>query len=194
MKRILLWTAIGLTAVVTLIWPLLPTPPATDRLAAIPSSGPDFQSQPLELSAADLAFLGKARTLQRIISMRGGGQLVLTVIDGTENRHAVHDPLYCLSGAGWKRIQTELVKVNSGEATHVSLTKDGMTAEVIWFFDDGNKQFTSPLEYWFRTSCRRATLGRSGPEPLLVSLRGISNEPVNWDRVRQILLPSLGFR
>lgn len=194
MKRTLLWAAIGLTATITLVWPMLPTPASADRLAAIPLSGPDFQSKTLELSAADQAFLGKARTLQRIISLRGGGRLVLTVIDGSGNRHAVHDPLYCLSGAGWKRTSTSSVKVNSGEATQISLAKDGLTADVIWFFDDGEKQFTSPLEYWFKTSCRRATRGRSGPEPLLVSLRGISDEPVNWDRVRQILLPALGFR
>jgi hypothetical protein len=45
-----------------------------------------------------------------------------------------------------------------------------------------------------RTSARRATLGRSGNEPLLVTFRALSGPAVDWDRVRQILLPELGFQ
>ncbi len=40
---------------------------------------------------------------------------------------------------------------------------------------------------------RRATPGRSGAEPVLVSLRSLPGEPVDWDRVRQIRSPALGF-
>ncbi|MCX6878498.1 MAG: hypothetical protein NTW21_32490 [Verrucomicrobia bacterium] len=75
----------------------------------------------------------------------------------------------------------------------VALTKDAKRTEALWFFDDGKHQFISPVEYWLATSRRRATLGRSGAEPVLVSLRSLPDEPIHWDRVRQILLPALGF-
>ena len=92
MKRRILWIALVLTALLALAWPHIPIASAERRLAAIPTSGPDFQSQPLELTADDRAFLGEAHAVQFLISMRGGGRLVLTVIDGSRNRHAVHDP------------------------------------------------------------------------------------------------------
>jgi hypothetical protein len=192
MKRPILWCALLLTAIVTLVWPLFPVPSAATRLASIPSSSPDFQSSPLELSAADRAFLGEAEAVQSLIAMRGGGRLVLTVIDGTRNRHAVHDPSYCFSGGGWQIRAKRAVKVPSGEATWVCLAKDTKRTEALWFFDDGQHQFNSPFAYWLKTSTRRATLGRSGAEPVLVTLRSLPDEAVNWDRVRQILLPSLG--
>ena len=147
------------------------------------------------MSTADRDFLGKAQAVQSLIVMRGGGRLVLTVIDGTQNRHAVHDPNYCMAGAGWKIQAQKAVKTPSGNATWVSRAKDSQSTEALWFFDDGRHQFVSPIEYWLATSCRRATLGRSGAEPILVSLRSLpGDDPVPWDRVRQILLPALGFR
>ncbi|MEI6654175.1 MAG: hypothetical protein WCP45_05350 [Verrucomicrobiota bacterium] len=193
MKRPVLWFFLLLAALITLGWPMVPIPTAASRLAAIPSTSPDFQARVLEINAADRAFLGKAEAVQFLVAMRGGGRLVLTVIDGTHNRHAVHDPNYCFSGAGWHLQSQQAVKVPSGNATWVALTKDDQTTEALWFFDDGRHQFISPMEYWLATSCRRATLGQSGAEPVLVSLRSLPGEPVNWDRVRQILLPALGF-
>ena len=194
MKRPVLWGGLILAALVTLVWPCLPIPSAASRLAAIPMTAADFHSVPLEFNAADLALLGKAQAVQHLIEMRGGGRVILTVTDGTNNRHAVHDPAYCFAGAGWKIHAKSAVNVPSGEATWVALTKDGKTAQALWFFDDGKHQFASPFEYWLATSARRATLGRSGAEPVLVTLRSLPGEPVNWDRVRQILLPALGFR
>lgn len=190
--------AFGCLVVVAVIlmfgWPMIPVPSAETRVAALPTSGPDFQSRSLELTADDRAFLGKAQAHQSLISLRGGGRLVLNVIDGTRNRHSVHDPSYCFSSAGWSVRSKTPVKVSSGDAILVTLTKDSEQAEALWFFDDGKHQFISPIEYWFATSCRRATLGRSGNEPVLVSLRSYPGEPVDWDRVRHILLPALGFR
>lgn len=193
MNRKTLWVALAITALVAIVWPLIPVPSAEARLAAIPTSSPDFQSQPLELSIADKTFLGNAQAVQRIISARRCGNFVLTVIDGSRNRHAVHDPAYCFSGGGWSVLTRKSVKLASGDAIWVSLGKDGQTAEALWFFDDGKKQFTSPVEYWFKSSCRRATIGRSGDEPVLVTLRSLPENTIHWDRVRQILLPALGF-
>jgi hypothetical protein len=194
MKRILLWCALVLAVIITIVWPLIPMPSAEGRLGSIPKSGPDFESQPITLSADDQAFLGNARAVQYLIAIRGGGQLMLTVVDGTKNRHAVHDPSYCFSGAGWSIQTKDSVKLSSGEANWVSLVRGSQRSEALWFFDDGKHQFTSPIEYWLATSSRRVTLGKSGAEPVLVTLRRISDEPIDWNRVRQILLPALGFR
>ena len=194
MKRNILWGGLIVAALITLIWPCLPIPSASGRLAAIPTATADFQSSPMDLNPSDRAFLGKAEAIQRLIEMRGGGHVILTVTDGSKNRHAVHDPGYCFAGAGWQIQAKTSVKVPSGDATWISLAKGDQTAQALWFFDDGQQQFASPIKYWLETSARRAPLGRSGPDPVLVTLRSLPNEPVNWDRVRQILLPALGFR
>jgi len=194
MKRRVLWCALTLSLIITLVWPVIPIPSATGRLAAIPTSSPDFLSQPLALSPNDIAFLGQAQSVQYLITMRDGARLVLSVIDGTHNRHAVHDPSYCFAGAGWNVESKQSVTVPSGNATWVSMVKDHQKSEALWFFDDGKHQYTSSIEYWLAASMRRATFGLSGAEPVLVTLRSLPDEPVQWGRVRQILLPALGFR
>lgn len=125
--------------------------------------------------------------------MRGGGNVVMTVIDGTGNRHAVHDPAYCFSGAGWKILSRSPITLSSGTATHVLLKKENQESQAFWFFDDKKTQFTSPLEYWMKSAMRRATLGWSGAEPVLVTIQSIPGDTIKWERVRQILLPALGF-
>ncbi|MEN9975554.1 MAG: hypothetical protein RLZZ282_1560 [Verrucomicrobiota bacterium] len=193
MKRFILWTALLGTATLTLLWPAIPIPNAQARIASIPCSSSDFKSSPIKLSDADREQLGKAHAIQRLIETRNGDRLILTVIDGSDNRHAVHDPSYCFAGANWKLLTKTTVKVPSGDATWLALSHDDKTTHVLWFFDDGKHQFSSPFHYWLATSLRRATLGRSGDEPILVSLRSFPDAKVNWDRIRQILLPALGF-
>lgn len=194
MKRRVLWCALILSLIITLVWPLVPIPSATARLAAIPTTSLDFLSQPIGLSPSDIAFLGQAQSVQYLITMRDGTRLVLSVIDGTHNRHAVHDPSYCFAGAGWVVESRKPLTVPSGTATWVSMAREHQKSEALWFFDDGKHQFTSSIEYWLAASMRRASLGLSGAEPVLVTLRSLPDEPVQWDRVRQILLPALGFR
>ncbi len=193
-KRVLIWWFCGLAAIIALIWPALPLAEGPDRLTGLPLSGPGFQSRRIDLTEADRRFLGGARGVQHLIQLNDGGRIMLTVIDGSGNRHAVHDPTYCLSGGGWKVARLHPVVLHSGEANWMNLTKDDKSMEALWFFDDGEGQFTSALSYLVKTSARRATLGRSGPEPLLVTLRGLPGETPDWKRVRRILLPALGFR
>jgi len=193
-KRILLAALCGMTAVIALLWPALPMAEGPDRLAEIPVDSPDFHSNPLELTPADKEFLAGASAVQRIVQPHHGAPIMLSVIDGSGNRHAVHDPSYCLAGGGWVIRSQKKISMSSGEANWISMEKNGVTMEALWFFDDGSRQFTSPLSYWWRASLRRATRGLSGPEPLLVMMRVPPGEQADWQRIRQVILPALGFR
>ena len=192
-KRILLLALCALAGLLALAWPLLPMQPGPDRLASLPAQSTEHESQEIELSGEERDFLAGASALQRIIVPRGGAPLILTVIDGSGNRHAVHDPAYCLAGGGWRITGQQQVKLLSGEATQATLQRDGESMEAMWFFDDGSGQFTSPLTYWWRASLRRASKGRSGPEPVLVMLRTPPGSRADWPRVRRVLLPAIGF-
>jgi hypothetical protein len=193
-KRIVLLLLCALAVLVALIWPSLPLASETNRLATLAGSGSGFDSVPLSLTSADIKFLNGAKADIRHVKLHSGGSLVLTVIDGSENRHAVHDPSYCLAGGGWQITEKKRISMRSGEATWMKLVKGEATSEAIWFFDDEKSQFTSPLAYWARTSARRMTLGRSGSEPRLITLRALPGEAMNWDEVREQVLPAMGFK
>ncbi|MEI6175604.1 MAG: exosortase-associated EpsI family protein [Verrucomicrobiota bacterium] len=193
-KQIALGGLCGLAATIALVWPALPMAEGPNRLATIPLEGPDFHSVPMDLTPADTKFLAGATAVQRVVHPRHGAPFMLTVIDGSGNRHAVHDPTYCLAGGGWNILTQQKLTMPSGEATWLSMEKDGVKMEALWFFDDGNEQFTSPITYWSRASLRRATRGHSGSEPLLVMLRIPPGESADWKRIPQVLLPALGFR
>ncbi|TAE92606.1 MAG: exosortase-associated EpsI family protein [Verrucomicrobia bacterium] len=162
-KKMFLYGAAGFAVVVTLIWPMLPMVGGEDRLSSIPMSGPDFESREVKLKEHEIRFLDGAQAIQRIIKPRGGSKLSMSVIDGSGNRHAVHDPSYCFAGGGWKMVQQREVALSSGKALLMSLSKEGQMMEAMWFFDDGHQQFTSSVTYWLRASLRRATRGWSGP-------------------------------
>lgn len=181
------------TASCALVWPILPMVSGSDRLASLPMKSRFFQSQDWELTPAETEFLGGASAVQRVIVPLHGPTMILSVIDGSGNRHAVHDPRYCLAGGGWIIRSEQRMAMSSGEAHWISMEKDGESMEALWFFDDGERQFTSPIRYWWSASLRRATRGLSGSEPLLVMLRVAPDQPADWTQIRQEILPALGF-
>lgn len=192
-KRRIVIVAFVLALVVMIVWPLVPLADAGERLKAIPASGPGFSLRTVPLGDADKNLLGDAGALCAMISPREGNRLLLTVIDGTRNRHAVHDPFYCFAGAGWKMESKSAIALGAGEGMLFTMSKDGQSSEALCFYDNGSSQFSSPVEYWLRTSWRRASLGTGGAEPVLVMCRTLPGEKADWSRVRQVILPSLGF-
>lgn len=192
-KKRVLWCLFALTVVLTFVWPRIPLPSSSARLAAIPASGPDFRARRVEISPADRRLLGNAEAAQYLVTTHNGGRVLLTLIDGTRNRHAVHDPTYCFVGNGWEITRKEKVNIPLGQASWISLANKDLRSDAMWFFDNGSKQFESSLEYWLESALRRLTLGKSGAEPIFVSLRSIPGDTVDWDRVREVLIPALGF-
>ncbi len=193
-KKHFLWLSFGISVALTLIWPNIPLKSASARLHAVPSHGPDFRTRQVDISPADRRLLGEAEATQYLVTTKSGSRLLLTLIDGTNNRHAVHDPTYCFVGNGWEIKRRETVTTPLGQAAWISLQNHQRQSDVMWFFDNGKKQFESPVEYWFQSALRRLSLGKSGDEAILVSLRSLPNEPVDWTRVREIMLPALGFK
>ncbi|BCU79565.1 hypothetical protein [Luteolibacter sp. LG18] len=192
-KRRIISGGLLIAVLLMVVWPLMPLDSAGARLAALPESGPGFSARTMPLGDADKQLLGDAEAVCKMIAMNDGTRLVFTVIDGTRNRHAVHDPTYCFAGAGWTTEAKSAVPMPSGEACALSVRKDGQTAEALCFYDDGVRQYTSPLAYWARTSWRRITLGKGGREPVLVVCRTLPGERVDWQKVRRTVLPAMGF-
>ena len=182
LKAGLLWGAMGLAVALGLLWQLYPLADASDRLDALPSRGLMMAAEDVPLTEAEQRIYAEAQVLKRLVQVRGQ-RVILTIIDGTHNRHAVHDPLFCFRGAGWDVIATTPFPVEWGEAQRVDLRKRGEPAEAIFWFTDGDRAFDTSLTYWWRTTLRRLSLGASGAEPVLVVLSPVDDRPINWERL-----------
>jgi len=110
----------------------------------------------------------------------GNEYFFITILDGTHNRHIVHDPYYCLKGSGWNMVSEKDIPIDKGHAKLVDLEKNGEQKEAIFWFSDGQINYTSPMKYWWGTTVRRFTLGKSGPEPVLIMVQPLTKNPVDW--------------
>lgn len=179
---LLLWIALIGVMLLGALWEGVSLPNATGRLEKLPLKGLGFAGQELPLKEVEQKVFGKADVLNRVY-VAGGQKFVLTVIDGTADRHAVHDPLYCFKGAGWTVRSREPLRVAGGEAALLRLGKRERDAEALIWFSDGRERHASALRYWWQTTLRRVSLGRSGEEPILIILQPAEGSSLDWDRV-----------
>jgi hypothetical protein len=178
----LLWVAICVALALAGLWQFFPLADASERLDRLPEKGLFFDSRPMPLTAAEQDIFGAARVLKRLVRVRGRA-FTLTVIDGTRNRHAIHDPAYCFRGAGWKIMSGTDIALPQGETRAVTLRQGAREAEALYWFSDGRQAFASAPRYWFLTTLRRLTLGRSGGEPVLVILIPVDERAPDWNAI-----------
>lgn len=185
---------VGGVLLVALMWEFVPLRSADFRLDRIPESGLGFSSVDIPLSEGEVAVLKGARTLKRVYEF-GDQRIWFTCVDGSMNRNAVHDPTYCIRGAGWK-IRSELpVQMPSGQAKLIVADRRGETVHLLFWFSDGASNYHSVIRYWFESTLRRITFGLSGEESVLVMVQvpaGSGGGP-NWDTIVGDFIPRLGI-
>lgn len=177
LARAALWSLLAACVLLGSLWRMVPLPDAQDRLQQL--SGPDGapRGRELALSESEVRRLGGARAVKRAYRL-GGREFVVTVIDGTRNRRAVHDPMYC-----WTITEATEFPLPGGNGAVLRVIEEGFEKEVLFWFSDGTAKHASPARYWLQTSWRRATLGRLGAEPLLVLVEPLDSASVNWFRL-----------
>ncbi len=187
------WQPLALAAAVTvtLLWELAPLPDASPRLKALAREGLGFSSVEVPLSNVEAGIYHDANVIKRLYRMRSGS-VVVVVIDGSKNRHAVHDPVYCFRGGGWRVIAENPLPMPGGAARRVELERGGEHAEAIYWFTDGTSRHASATRYWWQTAVRRLTFGSLGGEPVLVVIQPTSghSDRVNWEQTLS-LIPEL---
>jgi hypothetical protein len=178
-NAIMLWSALFLAVIFGAVWEMQKLPDASSRIALLPMRGLMVDSRDMPLTPSEeIAFNGSA-WLKRL-AMAGREQVILTVLDGTRNRHAVHDPVFCFRGAGWEVERQEPFLLRHGEGCLVKLRRGETRAEALYWFSDGDIQFASPMLYWGKTSLRRLSFGSSGGEPILVILTSTLQGSTDW--------------
>jgi len=161
-----------------LAWECIPLADAAARTGRLPLNHGGVQSHDIPLEPAEKAVYTDVNVIKRLVTV-GNEQVVLTIIDGTRNRHAVHDPGFCFRGAGWEITGRQSLPLEKGSAQLLRLQQGGETAEAVYWFTDGKEQFDSPQTYWWKTALRRMTFGHSGSEPVLVVLATTGAAP-DW--------------
>ena len=116
--------------------------------------------------------------------------MVLMVIDGARNRHAVHDPTYCFRGAGWEIAGDRPFELPGGTGKILSLHKGNETREAVYWFSDGCDRHAQVTRCWWQMALRRLTFGKSGPDPVLVLIQPLDNGEFDG-RSLEIKLPQL---
>jgi hypothetical protein len=175
----------------SLLLQLIEIDDAAQRLQQFPRSGLGFASKSLRLTDLEKEMIGKARALKAVYHWKGR-RYAITVIDGTHDRHAVHDPRYCFRGAGWSIQHEKTVPCLGGQARQLQMSRDGERTEALFFYSDGRRSFDQPLDYWFQATKRRWLRRWGGPEPVLVMVQPLSSTSDLGAFLRE-LLPALSL-
>jgi hypothetical protein len=188
-KTVGLWVALAVVAVLSLLWEIVPSHDAAARLRRLPAAGFQLVSRDVALSPVEAEIYKNATVIKRVYQA-GHERFILLAIDGTHDRHAVHDPLYCFRGGGWTIGVDRALPVPGGNARVLELTRPGREVEVMFWITDGRVRHGSALRAWWQSTLRRLTFGTSGEEPLLFILQPLPDHTANWDNV-VVEFPSL---
>ncbi len=190
--RKLLWTFLAIAIVLGGIWEFYPLPNAKDRMEKLPLVGDFFKGQNVPLSDFEKQFFKGIDVIKRVYLIDKSWYFV-SMLDGSNNRHLVHDPRYCFRGSGWTILSEKRFPLPHGEGSLVALLKDNERREAIYWFSDGIKQYSSPMYYWWNTTLRRLSLGRSGPEPILIIIQPLEIIKPNWNQIEENFKPLFNF-
>lgn len=173
------WSGAGVVAALVVASQLWPLPDASARVARLSPTGVWHRTAPVELGPWERDYFGRAQVVKRIAVVQRA-RVALTIIDGSRNRQAVHDPEFCFRGAGWTVERASDVRVENGRARLLCLRKGTATTEALFWFSDGATALAAPWRYWVMATWRRLTFGHSGAEPVLVLLTSLDDAPPNW--------------
>lgn len=191
MKQTYLWVALGIAILLGAIWQFYPLPDASLRMNSLPYFGPNFVGEEVPLSESEKEYFKDVGIVKRLYKIDNKLFLV-TALDGTNNRHAVHDPYYCFRGSGWEMIHEEDFKMPRGMGKLVELQKGDQRKSALYWFSDGKEAYGNPMKYWIETTLRRLTLGWTGPEPILIMFQPYdATQDIDWKLILNTFYPIL---
>lgn len=180
----LLWLGLIFSIALALLWQFYPLPDARQKMDSLPLSGKHFIGKNEALNPFETSFFKGVNIIKRNYSINGQSYFI-TILDGTHNRHLVHDPYYCFKGMGWDVLNEKSIPILHGYANLITIAKDKKKKDAMYWFTNGTSTYTSPLKYWWQTTLRRLTLGYSGPEPVLIMIQPITGSSIDGKELEQ---------
>lgn len=179
-KNLSLWIFLGIAVLLGLFWQFVPLANAQNRVNSLPLVGAKFGGKDIPETDFEKKFFYNIFVLKRLYNIQNE-ILLITVLDGTNNRNIVHDPYYCFRGSGWDIINEKTIPIPNGNASLVNIRKGALRKEAIFWFGNGVINYSSPLKYFFETTLRRLTFGLFGHEPVLILIQPVNHETINWE-------------
>ena len=177
-----LWVALAAVVLLSLFWDRVPARGAGNRFGALPASGFQFASRDLPLNEVEKQVYHQAEVVKRLYQV-GSQRFVLTAIDASRNRHAVHDPLYCFRGAGWQVARRQTLPVVGGAAELLSLSRADRHTEVVFWFTNARERHTSAGRAWWMSFMSRLSFGKYGDDAALILLQPGDKDAPAWNEV-----------
>lgn len=177
----LLWITLVTAIFLGLLWQFAPLQDAQERLDKLPLQGIGYNGKNLSLLPHEEKFLKGANVIKREYEVNGQS-FFITVLDGTHNRHLVHDPYYCFRGLGWNILQNTDYPLPNGQASLLLIEKGNEKKQALFWFSDGKEVYSSPFRYWLDTTIRRLSFGLTGEEPLLIVVQPEGTQSTDWKR------------
>lgn len=181
-KHLVLWLVLAMAIILEIFWDFYPRANLREDINEFPKVGIGYIGHDLPLTASEAKLYGSGNVVKRLYQI-GKQQFVLMMLNGADNRHVVHDPIYCFRGAGWKVLSANEYPIKEGSAKILRLSKNEQEKEILYWFSDGNNRHGSILKYWGQSTLRRLTLGKSGQEPVLLILQPLGVEVLNWRKI-----------
>lgn len=189
----ILWIGLALAIVLGLLWQLYPLSDAQNRFNRLPLVGEGFVGEDVPLSDFERSFFKDVNILKRVYRI-GNQTFFVTALDGTRNRHVVHDPYYCFTGSGWDIVGKKNIQLQHGDAEEVTISRNSRDKVALFWFSNGVVEYRSPLRYWMEATLRRLTLGWSGQEPVLILIQPLdTTTDVDWKKVLGTFSPLINL-
>ncbi len=186
----ILWVLLVVAVIFGTVWQFYPLHDAQARMLNLPLIGNDFKGKNVPLNDFEKDFFKKINVVKRVYFIDQTWFSVI-LLDGTHDRHLVHDPAFCFRGSGFTILNQKYFPLKNGQANVATLLKGSERIEALYWYSDGKNEYTSPWKYWWQTTLRRVTLGRSGPEPVLIILQPLGISKPNWENVIKDFQPIL---
>ncbi len=176
MKRagwLAMWVILVVAVALTILLEAFPVGSRPNPGMSLPMKAPLIYGENVELNSREMLIFGEGEVVKRLYHV-AGNPIMVNVVDGKQNRHAVHDPIFCFRGAGWSIISESVMLSGKGEIRIMALSKNDEMTRVAYWFSNGERHYISPIEFWMRSFLHRATFGYWGDESVLVVIQLLS--------------------
>lgn len=181
---------IGL-ALVPILIDLLSSTPALSQPPELPLTGSGFFAEDIGFTTAEATMLARVPVTKRRYIVDAQQVLVLAM-DATANRHAIHDPTYCLQGAGWRVAVDEQRSVPAGHVRVVRAERasTGEVRRIVCFFRSGDQLYTTTARFLGDFVIARWWPGKTRPLTFMIAVT-TGHDGMTEDWIVGTVLPRL---
>lgn len=155
-----------------------------------PHTSNEFANKSIEPSMAEKNFHQSSDLYKKAFHINGQNVLVV-IIDGKNDRHAIHDPEFCFKGSGWSISNSRKLPINGGQGNLIRLDKNGITSNCLFWFSDGHNKYSSFSQFVAATTLNKLKIWDTKSNLRAVCIQSFPGQPVDFSRLSKDFDPVL---